>query len=79
MSRVTQAGSGTTSTRNLCVQYTLHYPNWSDPGSTTIFGETAFSSPALTEHGTTGSQMLLAWTGTDTLHRLNVAVVYVTG
>lgn len=68
-------GSGTTSTRNLNVQYTQHYPNWSDPGSTATFGETAISSPELAAYG---YQVLLAWTGTDSAHRLNVAVVSVT-
>jgi len=70
-------GSGTTSTLFLNVQYTQHYPSWSDAGSTATLGEKAISSPELVRNST-GSQVLLAWTGTDLLHHLNVAVINVT-
>jgi hypothetical protein len=70
-------GSGTTSTHNINVQYTQHFPSWSDAGSTTTLGETALSSPELMYYGASSTrQVLLTWT--DTLHRLNVAFVYVT-
>jgi hypothetical protein len=72
-------GSGTTSTRNINVQDTQHFPSWSDAGSTTTLGETALSSPELVYNGAGSTrQVLLAWTGTDSLHRLNVADLYVT-
>ena len=67
-------GSGTTSTRSLCVQYTQHYPAWTDANSSATLPETAISSPALAYNGdgTTG-EVLIAWTGTDYYHHLNVA------
>lgn len=70
-------GSGTTSTHLLNVQYTQHYPSWSDAASTATLGETAISGPELAK-GSASGQMLVAWTGTDALHHLNVAVVNVT-
>jgi hypothetical protein len=70
-------GSGTTSTLLLNVQYTQHYPSWSDAGSTVTLGEKAISSPELAG-GFNSSQILVAWTGTDPLHHLNVAVISVT-
>ena len=69
-------GSGTTSTRSLCVQYTQHYPAWTDANSSATLPETAISSPALAYNGdgTTG-EVLIAWTGTDYYHHLNVAAI----
>jgi hypothetical protein len=67
-------GSGTTGTRLLSVQYAQHYPSWSDTGSSATMQETAISSPELANIGVNG-QVLLAWTGTDVLHHLNVAVI----
>lgn len=69
-------GSGSTSTRNINVKYTQHFPSWSDANASVTLGETAISSPALA-YNWVSPQVLLAWTGTDALHRLNVAVVYV--
>lgn len=69
-------GSGTTSTRDLNVQYTQNYPAWSDANSTATLDETAISSPALTYNGdSTTGEVLIAWTGTDYHHHLNVAAV----
>ncbi len=70
-------GSGTTATRQLNVMYTQRYPAWNAAGSMTTVSETAISSPALTYNGVS-RQVLLAWTGTNSAHSLNVAVVYVT-
>lgn len=70
-------GSGSTSTRSIHVAYTQHFPSWSDIGATVALNEAAISSPELTYDGIS-RQVLLAWTGVDPAHRLNVAVVYVT-
>jgi hypothetical protein len=70
-------GSGTTSTRLLNVQYTQHNPSWSDAGSTATLPETATSSPQLAKSSLSG-RVLLAWTGTDGSHHLNIAVISVT-
>jgi hypothetical protein len=67
-------GGGTRSTQALSVQYTESFPDWTDANSKTALGETAISGPELAYGGVTG-QVLLAWTGTDAAHRLNVAVV----
>ncbi len=73
-------GSGTASTHQISVEYTQHYPSWSDANATTVLNEAAMSSPqlAFNAFGSTNRQVLLAWTGMDPTHRLNVAVVYVT-
>lgn len=69
-------GSGATSTRSLNVQYTLHYPAWTDANSSATLPETAISSPALAYNGdSTTGEVLIAWTGTDNYHHLNVAAV----
>ena len=69
-------GSGTTNSQRINVQYTQHYPAWSDTNSKTTLVEWAISSPALTYNGdgTTG-EVLLAWTGVDYYHHLNVAAI----
>lgn len=69
-------GSGTTSTRTLNVQYTQHYPAWTDANSSAPLPESAISSPSLTYNGdSTTGEVLIAWTGTDAAHHLNVAAV----
>lgn len=73
-------GTGTSSTYSITVTYTQHFPSWNDAGATTTLHEAAISSPALAYNGYSAatSQVLLAWTGIDPAHHLNVAVVYVT-
>ncbi len=69
-------GSGTTSTHSLHVQYTQHYPAWTDANSSATLPEWAISSPALTYNGdSTTGEVLLAWTGVDYYHHLNVAAI----
>jgi hypothetical protein len=71
-------GTGTTSTHQLYVRYTQHYPSWSDANATAALPDYAISSPALAYNSTGDAhQLLIAWTGTDSLHHLNVAVVTV--
>lgn len=73
---VTWTGSGSTSTRAINVMYTQHFPSWSDPGAAAVLPEAALAGPALAYNGVT-HQVLVAWTGLDAYHSLNVAVVYV--
>jgi hypothetical protein len=69
-------GTGTTSTRNITIEYTQHFPSWSDAGAKATLSETAISSPELAYNGDGATrQVLVAWTGTDTAHHLNVAQV----
>jgi hypothetical protein len=70
-------GSGTKATQQITVRYTESFPAWGEAGSSTTLGETAISSPALAYAGNGAGydQMLLAWTGTDPDHHLNVAVI----
>ncbi len=73
---VAWTGSGTTSTHALNVQYTQHFPSWSDANATTTLHETAISGPALAIPSTGKEpQVLIGWTGVDSHHHLNVAVV----
>ncbi len=70
------AWTGTDTTHHLNVQYTESFPNWTNVNSKTIFRETCLGGPALGYVGVV-RQMLVAWTGTDAAHHLNVAVVFV--
>lgn len=78
---VAWTGSGSTSSRAINVMYTQHFPSWNDPGASAALNEYAYAGPALTYNGYYnggGKQVLIAWTGLDAGHSLNVAVVYVT-
>lgn len=69
-------GFGTTSTHSLNVAYTQHYPAWSDTNASVTLGEWAISSPELAFNRTiSAQQLLIAWTGTDAAHHLNVAQI----
>lgn len=72
------AWTGTDTYRCLNVQFTESFPKWGDTGATksTFWSEWAMGGPALGYVGTY-NRVLLAWTGTDTAHHLNVAVVSV--
>lgn len=69
-------GTGSASTRSLHVQYTQHFPAWNDSNASSTLGEWAISSPELAYDGdgVTG-KLLIAWTGIDPSHQLNVAVI----
>lgn len=70
------AGNGTSPTGNINLQYTQHYPTWSDANATTSLDESAISSLALAVYGDGPTHdVLIAWTGTDNYHHLNVAVI----
>lgn len=78
MPRYFLAWTGTDANRTLNVQFTENYPSWSDTAATksTFWGEWALGGPTV---GYTGAfnRVLLAWTGTDASHHVNLAVVSV--
>lgn len=61
---------------HLNVQYTEHFPDWTNVNSKTTLRETELGSPAMGYVGVI-RQMLVAWTGTDAAHHLNVAIITV--
>jgi hypothetical protein len=74
---VAWTGNGSASSHSISVRYTQHFPSWSDTGAQATLGEWAISSPALAFGGGATSVLLIAWTGTDSAHHLNVAVLTV--
>jgi hypothetical protein len=56
------------------VQYTEGFPNWPMDNSKTMFNKQALGGPALAD-SLASNQIVLAWTGVDTLHHINVALV----
>lgn len=69
------AWTGMDPARSLYFQYTRSFPAWPDPVNTRVkLAETAYQAPAL-GFISGPSLVLLAWTGTDAAHRLNVAVL----
>jgi hypothetical protein len=56
-----------------CLMDTADFHTW--PGPVTTFAETATGGPVLGSVNPTAHQLLLAWTGTDPAHLLNVAVI----
>ena len=59
------------------VRFTQSFPQWPLSGASgerTRFDDTALGGPALGYVGDVG-QMLLAWTGTDSAHRINIATI----
>lgn len=70
--------AGTDPARSVNVQYSESFPGWPNPVTTkAILPESAFEAPALGFIG--GSNlMMIAWTGVDTAHHLNVAVLAAT-
>ncbi len=59
---------------SLNVQYTEGFPGWPLQDTKATLNETAFGGPALGWVGVS-RQVLVAWTGTDAAHHLNVAVI----
>ncbi|MDE3228723.1 MAG: polysaccharide deacetylase family protein [Chloroflexota bacterium] len=69
------AWTAPSATPSLVFQYTRSFPSWPDPANTRVtLNETAYRAPALGFISGPGL-LLTAWTGTDPLHHLNVAVV----
>jgi hypothetical protein len=69
-------GVGEFTSRRIFIQYTTAFPVWKDSGMASVLGEWAISGPELGYVGV-ARQVLVSWTGIDTLHHLNVAVVTV--
>jgi peptidoglycan/xylan/chitin deacetylase (PgdA/CDA1 family) len=68
------AWTGVNAAHSLNLQYTNSYPTWPASGAKSILDNTAFGGPQLAYIG--GPQaILLVWTGTDSAHHLNVAVM----
>lgn len=65
---------GTDNAHSLNVQYTEGFPRWPLDGSKATWTESSLGGPTLGFVGVY-RQALVAWTGTDTAHHLNVAVV----
>lgn len=69
------AWTGMDSRRSLNFQYTRSFPSWPDPANTKVtLAEAAYQAPAL-GFISGPSLVLVAWTGTDAAHHLNVAVL----
>lgn len=64
------AWTGTDTYHRIAVQWTTHYPQWPTPSTTkTLLPEWALGGPTIGfEEG-----VVMAWTGTDPTHHLNVA------
>jgi hypothetical protein len=65
--------AGTDPAHSLNLMDTADFHSW--PGPVTTFAETATGGPVLGSVGPVRHQILLAWTGTDPAHLLNVAVI----
>ncbi len=69
------AWTGTDQARSLNFQYTRSFPSWPDPTNTKVtLAEAAYHAPAL-GFISGPSLVLVAWTGTDAAHHLNVALL----
>ncbi|HEX6543990.1 MAG TPA: hypothetical protein VF040_19710 [Ktedonobacterales bacterium] len=66
--------TGTDPAHSINVQYTESFPAWPVDNSKTTFDEWALGGPALAD-SLVERQIVLGWTGTDPLHRLNLALV----
>jgi peptidoglycan/xylan/chitin deacetylase (PgdA/CDA1 family) len=71
MARHVIVWTGTNGLLNL--RYTDSFPQWPIAGAKTTFDDSVVGAPALGYTGPSG-HVLLAWTGTDTNHHLNVAI-----
>lgn len=75
--------TGTDPQNTLNVQYTQSFPSWPQGGTKSTFsGESALGGPALANGSPDTSapatrEVVLGWTGTDPLHRLNLSLVKV--
>ncbi|WIG61003.1 MAG: Beta-hexosaminidase [Ktedonobacterales bacterium] len=67
------AWTGTNVAHSVSVRFTPNVSQWPLSNKTTL-GEAAFGGPALGYGGNVG-QTLLAWTGTDSAHHLNIATL----
>lgn len=68
--------TGTNSSHSLNVRYTETFPQWPAGNNKSVLRDTALEAPALGHIGSSGN-VLLAWTGTNPQHHLNVATISV--
>jgi hypothetical protein len=73
------AWTGTDANHSVNVRYTESFPAWPSANAKTTFHEQALGSPAIANASSISDesvrQIVLAWTGTDTLHHVNIAFV----
>ena len=60
--------------QHVVVQYTESFPNWVNANSQTVLNETSAFGPQLGYIGA-NRQVLVAWSGTDGAHTLNIAMI----
>jgi hypothetical protein len=65
---------GTDALHAVNVRYTESFPTWPLEGNQSTLRETALGGPVVGFVGNS-RQVLVAWTGTDAAHHLNVAVI----
>ena len=68
------AWTGTDPGHSLNVRFTGSFPQWPLNDTMTTFLDTALGGPVLGYVGNAG-EILLAWTGTDSAHHLNIATI----
>jgi len=73
---VAWSGTFRDTAHHLNVQFTQSFPAWPINSTKTTFAETCLGGPQMGSLGVSG-QTLVAWTGTDLAHSLNVAVILV--
>lgn len=71
------AWTGTDSAHSVNVRFTQSSLQWPPSGEKSTFSDTAYGGPVLGYMGDVG-KMLLAWTGTDSAHHLNIATLTTT-
>lgn len=74
LSRYFLAWTGTDAAHSVNVKFTTSFPYWPRSYDKATLPEEAFGAPALGSVGVSAT-LLLAWTGTDAAHHLNVAKV----
>jgi hypothetical protein len=69
--------TGTDAAHHVNVQFTTSFPSWPPAGTKATLPETALGGPAMgfAQMSPTTSQFVVAWTGTDAAHHLNIAVI----
>ncbi len=69
--------TGVDSLHHVNVQYTTSFPSWPSAGTRATLPETALGGPVMGFEYTAPStgQFVVAWTGTDAAHHINIAVI----
>ncbi len=71
--------TGVDSLHHVNVQYTTSFPSWPSAGTRAVLPETALGGPVMGFEQTSSftGQFVVAWTGTDAAHHINIAVIAV--